>query len=548
MRFHLPVVNFLRTRPLLSLHLLIWGLFFTIVWSHQFIPSPAGIAAGSLGSWSDGAAHLTYATNIAYHSRFPQFLPIFYDHPFTYSFAADLLTALLVRSGVNLFTAYTGLGLLLSLSFVYLLYRFYQLFLNSSTGAIVASWLFLLSGGLGFIWFFQDAARSGLLSTLLRPPHEYTHIAEVALEWINPITSELIPQRAFLLGLPIGLIILTYLWKLTTKPKNIQPSYTLAAAILLGFMPIIHPHTFIVLCFVTAFILFRTIILKPQNRFSLKPLLTLITISSIISLPLIITFILPAAGSGFIRFYPGWLAQTKDINWLWFWLLNWGAFPLIVLLGTFFLGSSQRRFLVPFIFIFIASNLFLFQPFDWDNSKLLTWVYLVLSAPAAVTITTLFDRRVGNRFLAVALFVILTFSGSLDASGLLNPLRAPLPMYTKEELNLASWVNANTAPDSLFLTSDRHSHPVPNLTGRNILMGYRGWLWTYGIDYRDREKQVADIYSGSDTGLSLALYYGINYVVVGPSELEQFRPNLAFFRHSTKLVYQSPHYSIFQLH
>jgi len=535
-----------------ALHLLIWGLFFTAVWSHQLNLTSTGITAGSIASWADGAAHLTNISTFAYRSLIPTTLPVYLGHPFTYPFVTDWISGLLVRLGFPLITAYTWLGLILSLAIVYLLYRFYLFFLHNSWAAFISSAIFLLSGGLGFIWFIDAIINTPhpRLSSLLQP--EYTHLDSVHIGWINIITSELLPQRAFLLGLTIGIILLAFCYQLLVKPQVLKFSHWLAAATLYGLLPIIHPHTFIVISFTLAWTFILT--LKQSHLYRHWIIFGLVSLP--LALALISSFILPGTSSGFIRWYPGWLARSFSINWLWFWLLNWGLFPFAALLGSFFLNRRQRLFLIPALILFVAANLFLFQPYDWDNSKILTYTYLLLSAPAGLLIVRLFTvglskfkrhsiKSLALVFLALTLFSILTFSGFLDIIRVLDYSHQSIPMFTRDELQLADWVKTNTPTGTNILTSTTHNHPVPVLTGRQIIMGYPGWLWSYGIDYTDRIKNIQTIYSGSTNALDLINTYHIDYIIIGPTELAQFQPNIEFFTDHFQPVFTNSTYTIY---
>lgn len=525
-----------------TLYLLIWGLYFTWVWSHQLNLTPTGIVAGSIASWADGAAHLTYISSFANRSLLPHFLPVYLYHPFTYPFAADFLAGMLVRSGLSLITSYTFIGLTLSLAFLYLLYQFYYRFLHHHWAAFISCHLFLFSGGLGFYWFLLRFFTEPFdLNTFLLP--EYTHLEKLNIYFINIITSELLPQRAFLLGISIGLFLLIFLWRTIAQPASSSMLLFVVFGALYGLLPIIHPHTFITLASLIAWTTLLTFKHSHLRRGWL--VFGLVTIS--ISLPLIFTFILPGTVSGFIKFYPGWLARTYLLNWFEFWWLNWGFFPLIALLGFFTLSRTQKLFLAPFFLVFVLANLFLFQPYDWDNTKILTWVYLVLSAPAATLIYRLFTRGLWFKVISGLVFITLTFSGFLDVSRVLNYSQQAITMFTSEELQLTDWVKTNTSTDSIFLTSTVHNHFVPALAGRQIVMGYQGWLWSYGIDYSDRQGDISAIYSGSDSALELINLYQINYIVIGPTEINQYHPNQVFFRTHYPIAVSTPSYTIFKV-
>src|SRR5262249_46312217 len=78
-----------------------------------------------------------------------------------------------------------------------------------------------------------------------------------------------------------------------------------------------------------------------------------------------------------LRWQVGWVA-TPD-SWPWFWLKNLGLFiPLLVLaLADRTLASpTARRFLWATMPIFVIANLVVFQPWDWDNTKVLMYWFL----------------------------------------------------------------------------------------------------------------------------------------------------------------------------
>ncbi len=530
--------TFTRSKLFLLVYSLIGSLYFLLLWSRQLVSTPTGIVAGWVGSWADGAVHLSYMSAFAFRSTFPLNHPLFYGHPFSYSFVADMLGGYLLRLGLPHHLAWNFLGGFLCLILLFLLPWVYSQF-SSLSRALVASLLWFFSGGLGFIYFFQDVAQTGFLTTITHLPQEYTHIGSHYIEWINIISGELVPQRAFLLGLITGLLILTLLWRIFATKVKLR--HFLVLGLLLGPLPIIHAHTAIVMAILTLWIFLLTL---RRHPFSYWMLTAFISLS--VAYPLATHFIFPSTSESFFRLYPGWLAKSKDINWFWFWLINWGLFLPASFVGYFFLPSRQKLFFLPFYFLFFLSNLILFQPYDWDNSKIFTWIYLAFSLPATTLLFRLLQAKRLGLIAFSLLFLVFTFSGFLDALRLLDFEKLQTPMFTNEELDLASKVRELTSPDSVILTSDQHNHFIPTLTGRQILMGYRGWLWTYGLDYTTRETDIANIYSGSSQASLLLDHYSIDYVVIGPSEHASFEINLSYFS-QFPLLLESPSYSIYSV-
>ena len=78
-------------------------------------------------------------------------------------------------------------------------------------------------------------------------------------------------------------------------------------------------------------------------------------------------------------------------------------------------------------------------------------------------------------------------------------------------------------------------------------MGYRGWLWTYGIDYGSREKDVRTMFYGGKDTKNLLKQYRVDYVVIGPSEKSNYSANETFFAKNYPLFYQQDQTKIYQI-
>jgi uncharacterized membrane protein len=83
------------------------------------------------------------------------------------------------------------------------------------------------------------------------------------------------------------------------------------------------------------------------------------------------------------------------------------------------------------------------------------------------------------------------------------------------------------------------------LTGRPIVMGYGGWLWTYGIRYLAVKRDVVSIYAGEAQAEELLKKHHVQYIYVGPQEAE-LRVHLDFLAQFHKL-YQSKNITIYQV-
>ncbi len=519
-----------------------WIIYFAVVWQNALQVSSDGWYSAYLPHWGDGAAHLSYMSSFAYRDTFPQFHPLFFNHPFTYSFVTDLIGGLLVKLGLSLPHAYNLLGFCLSITTLFAIWKLLHLVLKSIPKTVLAANLFLLSGGLGWQHLFTGQVNLDPQQGL---PYLFTPLTQIPhtdIVWLNVLLGELLPQRAFLLGLPLGCLLLYWWISHFIYHQPLSRTKLVISGIILGLMPIVHPHTGMVLVgTIACYGLFNL-------RRHFIDLVYIAIPSLVVGLTSYFLFVASAISPGFFRFSPGWLAPNTQTSWLIFWWDNWGLFLPLALISTLVLPNAYKKLLLPFWLWFVLANLFLFQPYDWDNAKILTWVHLLFTIPVTLLLSQVItSKKIFPRVIVSLIVVSLIISGGFDALRLLDTQTYRLPLLTTGELATADFIRRHTPKDAIILTSTSHRHYIPIATGRQILCGYLGWMWTYGINADTRIKDIRDIYAGKPNADSLIHHYGIDYVVIGPEEKGEFAINQAFFTTRYSLFYQSPSISIYQV-
>jgi len=99
----------------------------------------------------------------------------------------------------------------------------------------------------------------------------------------------------------------------------------------------------------------------------------------------------------------------------------------------------------------------------------------------------------------------------------------------------------------VFAVADEHNSPIPTLAGRRELVGYPGWLWTYGLaDYVQKGEDDKRILQGDPTALDLVRKYGIDYVMIGPQEVPRGGSRAYWDEHGTK-VYDDGEYAVYRV-
>ncbi len=525
-----------------------WFSYFAYIWSHAIQIKPDGWYAAYLPHWADGAAHLSYMASTGYRTQFPQFHPLFINHPFSYSYAADYLSGTLLRFGISLPIAYNITGIIFSAFLLLALWKLVKLVTQSNKLTFISLNLFLFSGGFGWIHFlspgsYQQANQKavGFFATL-------TQIPNTDIVWLNPIVGELIPQRAIVLGMTIGGFLLYYFIRHFIDKKSTSNCKLFLAGTLFGLMPIVHPHTALVLA--AAFIIFGLWSIKQSKNRSRTIVELLAWAVPAISLGLILSqHILPTSVSQtFFKFHPGWLVSNTATNWFRFWFDNWGLLLPLALIGTYIVSNRLKLILLPFWLWFTAANLFLFQPYDWDNAKILTWVNLFFTIPTVFLLKKIWAKpKIYSKAIVIILMVSLMFSGAFDAVHLLDTQSKKIRLLSTEEIVAANFIRKRTLDDAVILTSTTHRNWVSVATGRQILCGYLGWMWTYGIEASGRQSDIAAIYKATPQAPRLIESYGIDYIVIGPEERNEFKVNQAFFDANYPLFYQSQTIKVYQV-
>jgi hypothetical protein len=209
-------------------------------------------------------------------------------------------------------------------------------------------------------------------------------------------------------------------------------------------------------------------------------------------------------------------------TWGQLWLKNTGlTLPLLLVA----LASSEssptvpprwRRFYLPTLLLFLFANLIQLAPWPWDNIKVLIWWHLASVLSVACLLRWMWARRGFWLLVVPVLFVVLTIAGALDVTRV-TTRAAQQNVYTAEERDFADAIVKNTPPRSRFVTAPTYNSAV-YLSGRRVIAGYYGHLWSHGLNSQPREIDMKAIYSGAPDADALIQKWQADYLVVGPRE------------------------------
>jgi len=188
-------------------------LLFFFFFDRVMLLSAAGIFTGGSQNLGDLPFHLGAIFSFTEANNFPPENPSFAGARFSYPFVADLLTAFFVRIGADVRDAMFVQNVSWAFALLIIFERFVLKLTSDRLAARIAPALLFFSGGLGFLWFFSDywSQAKGFFDFVMHLPKDYTISDQ--FRWGNSMVVMFLTQRSLLLGMPLTLIVLGYLWK-----------------------------------------------------------------------------------------------------------------------------------------------------------------------------------------------------------------------------------------------------------------------------------------------------------------------------------------------
>jgi hypothetical protein len=539
------------------------GLITWLLADSNLLERPDGLYITNVNNLGDLPYHSAIATSFAFGGNFPPQNPVFSGGGFSYHYIADFLAALPLAAGASLRDSFFLVSFVLLAALIAVIHRWARDITGSAIAARLTPVIVLCSGGFGWLQLLDQArtGEHGIVAAFLSSDARYTIDNDGVYRFGNVVTTMLMPQRGFLLGFGLAVVILTLLWhhlaaaRLATHPGaagagggrqeapvrvaagasgggdlTLARRRMIAAGLLTGLLPLVHLHGFAVVLG-TAFLLGVVFREWRDGRWRLW-----VVYLGALALTAVPTLLWTARDSqaslaSFVALELGWDHGEQPIPA--FWVTNAGAF--IALLVAAYAWPWERRLLprrlllysIPFLGWFLLPNVLRLAPWIWDNIKVLIFWWLG-GAPLVALLIARIWRSAGavGRIVAPMLLGVVVLAGALDiARATIGP--RTYREYDRDGVAFAAAVRDATPPRSVILADPTYNTPIL-LTGRLLFMGYPGWLFSNGLNSAQREADVRAMFAGDAGAEDLIRRNGIRYIVLGPQERTDAKANEAF--------------------
>jgi hypothetical protein len=518
------------------------GLLGFLMFTHDLLPNQGNLYSAN-STWADLGLHASIISHFTANTHLILDLPVAAGAHLTYPFIIDLLSSWLVLGGWSLQWALLIPSLLLSLAFFQLMIGIGVRIFNSIGGMITGLILMLFSGSaVGIEIAFNDLHTSNLTISqfLTHLPKDYTALSTPNAQITNFLADALLPQRTFTMGLAVFGTVILLLTELRRDSK--RDLLALFTGTLIGLLPLIHAQTFIILMVIVIVFWLDEIIRKHSLR---NTWLLVASAAILVAFPQLTWqfFATPGGTGGHLSL--GWVILPGE-SVLSFWANNYGISGILIIFVTAILiiRRKLRQYLiwyVPFFIIFGIANIYAFQPFAYDNVKLIYYVYLVTYIAAGYLSLNFIKRWPLSVVPFILVAILLCSSGTLS---ILREFQHQDIFASTDDLSLAQWAKRNTNSADVFLTTDKPNQPIATLAGRSIVLGYRGWLYNYHLNYQPRVDAVQAALLGKLTGSN---EYHANYVVIATFEPTDWTIDQPAISTNYNMVYSNTSWRVYQL-
>ncbi|MBM2820911.1 MAG: 2 protein [Candidatus Berkelbacteria bacterium] len=562
-------------------------LFYLYIISKTFYIDPEGNIRTAFSGFGDIPLHLSQITKFAFDKLNNLNEPIFAGSKLQYPFLINLFSGLLLRL-TNSWTFSVLLPpMLLSVGSLILMYLIYKRFLKKSLITFLAIIVFFFGSGMGAYRYIETAvvenqsARQVFDDLLVNNRSTIIELDKIYpdqnIVYGAPITLT-IHQRPFFIGFFAFVLLMFLMIRILDGSKS---KFTLIlAGIVYALMPIAHMHTFIAATILLTLIFIIQVARRHEP--TVGKIFFVVLIGVILALPQVIYLtsgkdVLHSSAS-FISYRLGWMTEpsigsinfgsslhsvfTKDfIKFCW---VNFGIIlPLFILcsLGAFlpqrflkkYLSSDEIYYFKLFSFsgliLFLLVQMFRFQPWDFDDNKILIYYQFFAVPIIFFVLKKLFDTwNVVGTLIIILFFVVASYSGVVDQVFRVGVEPNTMPViFEQSARNLSTYILKNIPENDLILTGTTHLNPVASLAGRPVLVGFPGWLWTRGIDYSQREQDLRIFYLDPLKSNWVIKKYDFKYILIDNQAVSEFKADRDIFDKYFLIIFSQGQYTLYKI-
>lgn len=503
-----------KKRPILSLRVLIFSILipfiiislyikFSLLYDNKYA---RGAVFGDLPFHLNLISSFAYGCNYNRSSLFSVVTPFFSGEPLAYPFIPNYYSAVIHRCcNVSLHECIVIPSIVFAFALFVVLSRIVFLFSKNDLACILAPYLFIMGGGTGFLNYFNPKLKS-LFYT------DFVHQLGAGKNgcWLQPVIHILLPQRASLYSLPIawGVIFLF----MSNNPLKMDIRLYVGIGLLVASLAQVQAHSVIALG--QWGMVYALIFLFKSRNSERAYLIYNFGSLSIVAICLGLFQIFPYLGrasNNLMRFQ--WIWKDSNVSVFQFWWNGLGCFIVISLFnGIVVLNNIQLNLYLPSIIVFLLGNYIMYQPWNLDNTKVFNAAFIPLAVAVVANFFSYMKRK--TKIYMAPVFFVLFISCCL--SGFLSLRMAYVEKYSIWETSdhafeLGEWIKNNTPHDSIWVTDQWHAHPVSSIAGRQILIGYGGWIHSHGLKGNDRTAAITDLVNNPDGTKSIDNYH-IDYI------------------------------------
>ena len=206
---------------------------------------------------------------------------------------------------------------------------------------------------------------------------------------------------------------------------------------------------------------------------------------------------------------------------MFFWPLNFGVLPVFVVLLGVAIGRGKRpvgpaEFVFPAVGAFVLCCFVKFAPWEWDNTKIMVWSYLVV-LPFLWTHLIARWPKWARALSCCALF----FSGFVSTLGGINAEHRGYAIASREELDLVGAAVRALPVTERFAGAPTFNHPLL-LCGRKMALGYLGHVSSHGLAWERPAAELEALMMGEESWRENARALGVRYIFWGRCEHEDY--------------------------